>query len=185
MIFNWKNFKCLNSSLVKTYWRSIWWDTTSWGHTSANGPVVTPSLSLNTNLNIILIITRKKNNCLAIGPDVNLGLPKRSRKTFIINLWLLKLYNSYVSQKRLKHHKIKHTGEHLICGWPQCGKKFALKTTLENHLKLHENPLRCDWPGCEKTFTLNSSFKYHIRSHQKHLNNVITWDNYNLFYFKI
>ncbi|CAG2108122.1 unnamed protein product, partial [Medioppia subpectinata] len=51
----------------------------------------------------------------------------------------------------IKQHKTIHTGElRFPCDWPECGKRFRLKTFLQQHMNVHNNvkPYVCHWPGC-------------------------------------
>ena len=75
-----------------------------------------------------------------------------------------------VNTKANDYPKDRETNE-FVCHHSNCGKRFAEKIYLNNHLKRHKmvKPISkkhiCHYPGCEKAFPVPFKLQSHIRTH--------------------
>ena len=64
------------------------------------------------------------------------------------------------SMRSYQNHHASHKASHKC---PECGKAFALKTSLYNHSQVHnKNRMKCSFPGCHWTFKHQQNQLEHI-----------------------
>ncbi|CAG2117284.1 unnamed protein product [Medioppia subpectinata] len=84
-------------------------------------------------------------------------------------------HSSVLIHKKHVHTKHMNTGGHnnkklFACLWPECGKQFASKPTLTDHMNVHNNvkPYACDWPECG----FRTHYAPNVRLHKKHVHKI-------------
>ncbi|CAG2104921.1 unnamed protein product [Medioppia subpectinata] len=57
-----------------------------------------------------------------------------------------------------------------VCDWPECGKRYAAKPALTDHINVHKNlkPYACDWPACQ----YRAAHKPNVRLHKKYVHKI-------------
>ncbi|XP_023939808.2 zinc finger protein 551 [Bicyclus anynana] len=72
--------------------------------------------------------------------------------------------HKFFSNKALKAHMVKHTGERKYC-CEVCHKSYARKYTLREHMRIHNNDRRFKCEVCGTSFVQKCSLKSHLLSH--------------------
>ena len=78
-------------------------------------------------------------------------------------------FETYKSRE-MKRHYSKHRDKNcLSCDWPECGKTFKFKLSLEEHKNaIHKNikPYICPEPGCQYRTAYKANLPEHAKTHQ-------------------
>lgn len=64
-------------------------------------------------------------------------------------------------------HRQIHSGNSVVC--EVCGKAYGDKSTLNKHMRVHDQsrPITCKWTGCTWRFNSEGAMKAHLLSHNK------------------
>ena len=75
-------------------------------------------------------------------------------------------YKYLRSLRSFENHRASHQSDHTC---KQCGKSFALKSSLYNHGQIHSTDrMKCTHPGCKRTFKHRQNFLEHVNyGHRK------------------
>ena len=69
-------------------------------------------------------------------------------------------YKYLRSLRSFENHRASHQSDHTC---KECGKSFALKTSLYNHAQIHSTDrMKCTYPGCPRMFKHRQNFLEHV-----------------------
>ena len=133
---------------------------------------LTPVLSTE---NSTTTMTQKKRKTPDSRSDSSAALPNFAiRQTLSTTPGAQSVPALTVTGMRTNHQEIKQKRHY--CNFPQCGKDFSRKFTLNRHQELHTNREKfcCNFPGCDREYWQKRNLKHHkkVMRHKKVYKNL-------------